>query len=64
MIVEPRLDHVGQDAAHRVAKGVMVVGEQLAVGGVNHLEGFLAVRGVTRGIGFVALSREFVTLSE
>ena len=36
MGVEPRLDHVGEDAADRVAEGVMVVGEERAVGGFDH----------------------------
>ena len=36
MVVEARLDHVGKNAPDRIAKGVVVVGEERAVGGVDH----------------------------
>ena len=36
MGIHARFDHVGEDSAYGVAKGVMVFGEQRAVGGVDH----------------------------
>ena len=48
MIVEPRLDDVVENAADRVAKGVVVVGEQRAVGGFDHRTCFLKVTNVSR----------------
>jgi hypothetical protein len=51
MIVEARLDDVGQNSADGVAKGVVIITERRAVGSVNHQSRPFKVTKVTqRGI--------------